>query len=219
MRFEIRYPTGSFHQVELQGTLITLGRDPGCDLVLSDLKCSRRHAVIEAGAQGLTIRDTGSANGVFVNAKKVERATVEPGDLIRVGEVILKVLPEEITGTVVMGPDELEDAPAEPGDEAAASKERPAAAEAARAGASPRTASGFRARARAGTRAGRSAAHGGGQACARPAAHRHPPRSALAPLDRPLPGWRDPRRRPGRMDGTAARGGRAAGSSWPCSER
>jgi len=108
MRFEIRYPTGSPHQVERQGTLITLGRDPGCDLVISDVKCSRRHAVIEVGAQGLTIRDTGSANGVFVNAKRVERSSLEPGDLIRVGEVFLKVLPEETTGTVVMGPDELE---------------------------------------------------------------------------------------------------------------
>src|SRR5207344_2661672 len=111
MRFEIRYPTGSPHLVELQGTLVILGRDPSCDLVLSDPKCSRRHAVIEAVAHGLTIRDTGSANGVFVNAKRVERASLEPDDLIRVGEVIIKVLPEEITGTVVMGPDELEPGP------------------------------------------------------------------------------------------------------------
>ncbi len=125
MRLEVRYPTGSPHQVDLQGTLITLGRDPGCDLVLSDLKCSRRHAVIEAGAQGLTIRDTGSANGVFVNAKKVERASLEPGDLIRVGEVILKVLAEEITGTVVMGPDEQEHSPAEAGTKPAPVKSEP----------------------------------------------------------------------------------------------
>ncbi len=142
MRFEIRYPTGSPQQVELQGTLITLGRDPGCDLVISDVKCSRRHAVIEAGAQGLTIRDTGSANGVFVNAKKVERASLEPGDLVRVGEVFLKVLPEEITGTVVMGPDELEAGPAEAGTrppppKSEPPKPRPPAAPAPRSGPRP----------------------------------------------------------------------------------
>src|SRR5262245_11195799 len=111
MRFEIRYPTGSPHTVELQGSLVVLGRDPGCDLVISDPKCSRRHAVIEAVGQDLTIRDTGSANGVFVNGKRVERSSLEPDDFVRVGEVILKVLPDEITGTVVMGPDELDHAP------------------------------------------------------------------------------------------------------------
>jgi hypothetical protein len=79
--------------------------------VLSDPKCSRRHAVIEAVGHGLTIRDTGSANGVFVNGKRVERSSLEPDDFVRVGEVILKVLPDEITGTVVMGPDEIESPP------------------------------------------------------------------------------------------------------------
>jgi FHA domain len=134
MRFEIRYPTGSPHQVDLEGSLVVLGREPGCDLVISDPKCSRRHAVIEAVGSGLTIRDTGSANGVFVNGKRVERSSLEPDDLIRVGEVILKVLPEQITGTVVMGPDELEpgppgpppDAPPEPPRKSpAAREERP----------------------------------------------------------------------------------------------
>ena len=118
MRFEIRYPTGSPHQVDLEGSLVVLGRDPGCDLVISDPKCSRRHAVIEAVGSGLTIRDTGSANGVFVNGKRVERSSLEPDDLVRVGEVILKVLPEQITGTVVMGPDELEPGPPGPPPEA-----------------------------------------------------------------------------------------------------
>src|SRR4029453_9548967 len=112
MRFEIRYPTGSPHTIELQGSLVVLGRDPGCDLVISDPKCSRRHAVIEAVGQGLTIRDTGSANGIYVNGKRVERSSLEPDDFVRVGEVILKVLPDEITGTVVRGPDEIESPPA-----------------------------------------------------------------------------------------------------------
>jgi hypothetical protein len=102
MKFELNYPSGERHEVVLQGTLAVLGRDPTCDLVLSDGKCSRRHAVIEAGPDGLAIRDAGSANGVFVNGRKVERAGLLPGDLVRLGEVILKVLPEEVTGTVVM---------------------------------------------------------------------------------------------------------------------
>jgi hypothetical protein len=109
MRFEVRYPTGEPHEVELQGTFAVLGRDPSCDLVLNDVKCSRRHAVIEAGPDGIAIRDTDSANGVFVNGQKVERAKLQERDLIRLGEIVLRVLPEQITGTVVMGPEDMVD--------------------------------------------------------------------------------------------------------------
>jgi pSer/pThr/pTyr-binding forkhead associated (FHA) protein len=109
VKFEIRYPTGAQHQVELQGTLAVLGRDPSCDLVLNDIKCSRRHAVIEAGPQGLAIRDAGSANGVYLNGRKIERSALEAGDLIRLGEVVIKVLPEDVTGTVVMAADEMQE--------------------------------------------------------------------------------------------------------------
>lgn len=114
MKFEIRYPTGGVHRVEFPGTLMTLGRDPACDLVLSDSKCSRRHAVIEAGPTGLAVRDTGSANGVFLNGKKIERAALEDGDLLRMGEVIIKVIGEGASGTVVVGPDDLEAPPPPP---------------------------------------------------------------------------------------------------------
>jgi FHA domain len=109
MRFEVRYPKGEPHEVELQGTFAVLGRDPSCDLVLNDVKCSRRHAVIEAGPDGIAIRDTDSANGVFVNGQKVERATLGERDLVRLGEIVLQVLPEQITGTVVMGPEDMVD--------------------------------------------------------------------------------------------------------------
>ena len=108
MKFEVRYPLAAPHVVELQGTVAVLGRDPSCDLVLSDTKCSRRHAVLEAGPQGIVIRDSGSANGVFVNDKKVERKALDPGDVIRLGDVVLKVLPEEMPGTLMMGPEDME---------------------------------------------------------------------------------------------------------------
>jgi hypothetical protein len=86
-----------------------LGRDPASDLVLNDAKCSRRHAVVEAGPDGLAIRDAGSANGVFVNGKKVERAPLVAGDVVRLGEVTLKVLAEEVAGTLVMAAEDIDD--------------------------------------------------------------------------------------------------------------
>lgn len=109
MRFEVRYPTGAHHEVELSGTLAALGRDPSSDLVLNDPKCSRRHAVIEAGPDGMAIRDAGSANGIYVNGKKVERAKLADGDEVRLGDVVVKVLPEDVPGTLVMAPEDLDE--------------------------------------------------------------------------------------------------------------
>jgi hypothetical protein len=107
VKFMVKYPTGAEHEVELQGTIAVLGRDPSCDLVLNDPRCSRRHAVLEAGPQGIAIRDAGSANGVFVNGQKLDRANLNEGDVIRLGEVQLTVLPEDVPGTLVMGPEDM----------------------------------------------------------------------------------------------------------------
>jgi hypothetical protein len=106
VKFEIRYPTGTRHEIELEGTVATVGRDPTCDIVVNDAKCSRRHAVLEAGAQGIAIRDTGSANGVMVNGRRVERAALDEGDVVQLGDVSLKVLPENVPMTLLMGEDE-----------------------------------------------------------------------------------------------------------------
>src|SRR6266498_1399071 len=107
MKFEIRYPTGNTHTVEYTQTLISVNRDPTYNVVLNDTKCSKRHTMIEAGPTCLAVRDTGSANGVFLNGRKVERATLEDGDLLRMGGVIIKVLAGESEGTVVVGSEEV----------------------------------------------------------------------------------------------------------------
>jgi hypothetical protein len=106
MRFEISYQGGTTHEVELPGHLCVVGRDPGCDIVLNDAKCSRRHAVIEETPEGVTVRDSGSANGIYVNGKKVENAPLRPGDTLRMGAVKLRLLPE-IGETVIVGPEGL----------------------------------------------------------------------------------------------------------------
>ena len=97
--------------MEFPGSVATVGRDPSSDLVLNDPKCSRRHAVIEASGDGITIRDSGSANGVFVNGKKTERSRLRDGDVIKLGDVVVTVLPATEAGTVVMQ-DEFEGRPA-----------------------------------------------------------------------------------------------------------
>ncbi len=111
MKLEVSHPEGTTHEVELTGKVV-IGRDPTCDIVLSDDKCSRRHAIIEETAEGLVVRDTGSANGIHVNGRRLERSRLNPGDTVRLGETVLEVLPDVET-TVVIGPGDP-DVPGEP---------------------------------------------------------------------------------------------------------
>jgi FHA domain-containing protein len=94
VRIQVKYPESPPHEVELLGRVSIVGRDPSCDLVVHDVKCSRRHAVLETGPDGVTVRDSGSANGVFVNGQRIERAVLRAGDVVSLGEVQITLLPE-----------------------------------------------------------------------------------------------------------------------------
>jgi len=102
VRLRVEYPSGAAHEVEFPGGVATIGRDPSSDLVLNDPKCSRRHAVIEESPDGITIRDSGSANGVLVNGKKTERSRLREGDRIKLGDVVVTVLADAAAGTIVV---------------------------------------------------------------------------------------------------------------------
>jgi ABC transport system ATP-binding/permease protein len=63
----------------------TVGRDPGCDLVLDHPTVSRRHAVIRMGSGTPMIEDQRSSVGVRVNGELVRRAPLEVGDQVAIG--------------------------------------------------------------------------------------------------------------------------------------
>jgi pSer/pThr/pTyr-binding forkhead associated (FHA) protein len=64
-----------------------VGRDPDCDVVLSSRSVSRRHAMVERDAGGWVVRDLGSANGVFVEGKRLAHAVLASGASLRFGDV------------------------------------------------------------------------------------------------------------------------------------
>lgn len=68
---------------------VTLGRDAARDLPLDDNHCSRLHARIWFDSQQWQIEDCGSSNGTFVNSRRIDRALLRPGDVIRVGESLV----------------------------------------------------------------------------------------------------------------------------------
>ena len=66
--------------------IIKIGRLATAHLVLDDEKISRIHSVIEVSPDGaISIIDMGSAEGTFVNGKKVSRGALRAGDQITLG--------------------------------------------------------------------------------------------------------------------------------------
>ena len=64
---------------------LTVGREAGCDVVVSGDQASRQHATIEASADGYRLTDT-SVNGTWVNGQRLEGSRLlRRGDQIRIG--------------------------------------------------------------------------------------------------------------------------------------
>ena len=69
--------------------LTTIGRSSGNDITIDSLLVSRRHARLDCSGGRCAVEDLGSANGLFVNGKRVSRAVLNPGDRLRLGDVEL----------------------------------------------------------------------------------------------------------------------------------
>jgi pSer/pThr/pTyr-binding forkhead associated (FHA) protein len=67
----------------------TIGRAESCDLSLLDKSWSRNHAEIEFLDGGFVLHDTGSANGVYVNGRRVAHEPLLFGSVIQIGLVTL----------------------------------------------------------------------------------------------------------------------------------
>lgn len=96
-------PVGPGRYIEIQGPDRTLlialadgvmhvGRGLAAELRLDDISVSRRHAIIVPRPGGARILDDRSANGTFVNGRRVQQADLRDGDVIVLGRVVLRFL-------------------------------------------------------------------------------------------------------------------------------
>ncbi len=69
-----------------EGTLL-IGRRPECGLALNDGSVSGKHAELRMAGDQVELVDLGSTNGTRVGGHKVERAHLEPGDVVLFGNV------------------------------------------------------------------------------------------------------------------------------------
>lgn len=77
-------------EYRLNKQVVTIGRLPECDVVLSDPGTSRRHASVRAEGGGHLLTDLGSTNGTFVNDEPIRERWLEDGDRITIGSTLIE---------------------------------------------------------------------------------------------------------------------------------
>jgi len=99
VRLTFRSGRRSGESIDVGGERFEIGRDPACELTLEDEKVSRRHArLVRPTGQAPAVIDLGSANGTFVDGKRLEgEHRLQGGEEIRIGATVLAVdVPEPV---------------------------------------------------------------------------------------------------------------------------
>ncbi len=75
----------------LESNVVVIGRQPYCDVVLTNGAVSREHAKLTKTSRGWVIEDLQSRNGVWVNGRRIgdRRLLLANKDLIQLGEASL----------------------------------------------------------------------------------------------------------------------------------
>jgi predicted component of type VI protein secretion system len=101
----LRLVPASGSPIEITRDEVVVGRDPACDVVLPDGSVSRRHARILRRGPGWAVVDQGSANGTFLDSKRVAEEVLRQGQEVRFGALSFRVEVEggEDPGATVAG--------------------------------------------------------------------------------------------------------------------
>ena len=74
---------------------LSIGRDKGNLVQLISNGISRRHVMIQWTPAGYKVTDLNSTNGTMINQSKVESAVLSLGDVLQIGEIQIKFVPDE----------------------------------------------------------------------------------------------------------------------------
>jgi hypothetical protein len=78
--------------LQLEAAITHLGRSLTSDVRFEDRRVSRTHAIIARHGAHARVLDNRSANGTYLNGRRVIAARLEHGDVIRIGPLVMQFL-------------------------------------------------------------------------------------------------------------------------------
>jgi pSer/pThr/pTyr-binding forkhead associated (FHA) protein len=82
----------------LDTDVVTAGRHPDSDIFLDDITVSRRHAEFRREGDTYVVHDVGSLNGSYVNRDRIDDASLQNGDEVRIGKFRLMYFASDAAG-------------------------------------------------------------------------------------------------------------------------
>src|SRR5438128_5546338 len=89
--FIVKGPNGVEKAYPMRTLVVSIGRSDQCDIAVKDGSMSGKHAEVSKYNGEIHVKDTGSANGIYVNGEKVEEAELYDGDILRLGQTSIRV--------------------------------------------------------------------------------------------------------------------------------
>ncbi len=77
---------------KLSNGRFTIGRNRHCEIVISDVSISRRHAELTVSTERFHVRDLESSNGTFVNGRRVVDSNLDSRAQFLIGNVELRIV-------------------------------------------------------------------------------------------------------------------------------
>ena len=93
-RLTVRGIDGTHRDYALHDGTLVIGRNPESGIHLKDSQVSWKHALLICAQGDCVIEDLGSSNGTFIDAKRIQRHILRPGDNVKIGpyELALQML-------------------------------------------------------------------------------------------------------------------------------
>jgi pSer/pThr/pTyr-binding forkhead associated (FHA) protein len=89
---------------ELHTDRTTIGRVEDNTFHIADPSVSSHHCEVQLRGSDIVIRDLNSTNGTFINGNKIEESVLKPGQVLRLGQVELKLEAEGATSSAPPAP-------------------------------------------------------------------------------------------------------------------
>lgn len=87
-------------ELEITPGELTLGRGEDNTHIFADASVSTHHARITTVLNASYIEDLGSTNGTYINGKKIQKHTLHDGDMLLLGEQLIKIVKSDFMSVV-----------------------------------------------------------------------------------------------------------------------